>query len=212
VAVVAALAALAAAGFALYGLVKGPDTTRSPAAAATAGGRASPAATRAGSPPTGGGLTGVGDGEAFARRVAVALFGWDTATMEPADVTGALLVVADPTGQETPGLVEDVGNYLPDQAAWASLRRMGVRQWIDIDTITVPDRWAQAADQAGPGAVAHTVTGTRRREGVWRDEPVVFAEPVAFTVFAACPEPGRAAARGAGCALLRLSLPDRPLD
>jgi hypothetical protein len=211
VAAVAAVAVLAAAGFALYGLVKGPDTTRSPAPAPAAAGEASPTATWPASPPTGG-LAGVGDGEVFARRVAAALFDWEAATMEPADVTGALLEVTDPTGQETPGLVEDLGNYLPDQATWASLRRMGVRQWIDIDTITVPSRWAEAADQAGPGTVAHTVTGTRRREGVWRDQPVVFAEPVAFTVFAACPEPGRAAARGAGCVLLRLSLPNRPLD
>ena len=151
------------------------------------------------------------DPEQFAESVAHALFDWDTTLPIPlSDHTGRLLAVADPTGAETPGLIADVSAYLPTTQTWAFLRTYYTRQWIDIESIEVPDLWPQAVAEAGPhglapGTTAYTVEGVRHRSGVWEGDPVTSAHPVAFTVFIVC-RPTHPS-----CHLLRLSRLDEPL-
>jgi hypothetical protein len=204
--VIAVAAALVAAiGVGVYGLFLAPKPAE-PAPGATAPPQPAPSATAALTSPA-----ALADSEAFARWAASALFDWDTATMNPSDVTDKLMATADPTGEgEAAGLASDIGNYLPDPQTWAKLRGYGTRQWIEIESVTVPDAWDQAVVDAAPGqilpgATAHTITGTRRREGVWENQPATFAAPVSFTVFTAC------APTFPECRLLRLSLPDEPL-
>lgn len=152
------------------------------------------------------------DPETFARRVAEALFAWDTATLTtPTDLTERLVAVADPTGESSAGLAADVANYLPTYEAWAELRRYETRQWIEITSTEVPSLWPTAVAQAGPdgllpGTTAYTIRGVRHRSGVWEGEPVSTAHEVAFTVFVVC---GPSYPR---CHLLRLSRLDEPLD
>jgi hypothetical protein len=139
------------------------------------------------------------------------LFDWDTATMSPSDVAGKLMAVADPAGEgEAAGLASDIGNYLPDAQTWVKLRGCATRQWLDIETAAVPESWGKAVADAAPGQIlpgtaAYTVTGTRRREGVWEKEPAAYQDEVSFTVFVAC------APSFPECHLLRLSRPDEPL-
>lgn len=151
------------------------------------------------------------DPEAFSRSVAEALFAWDTATMTGrTDHAERLVAVADPTGESTPGLVADLDNYLPNQAAWTQLAGYETRQWLVVESVTTPTLWAEAEAQAGdellPGTTAYTIHGTRHRAGVWEGSPVTSQHDVAFTVFIVCgpsyPE----------CHLLRLSMLDKPLD
>lgn len=151
------------------------------------------------------------DPEAFARQVAEAMFAWDTATVvSRTDHIEQLVTVADPTGESTPGLVSDLDNYLPTQDAWVELARYETRQWLSIDSVTTPTKWAEAQAQAGdellPGTTALTIHGTRHRSGIWEGESVASEHDVAFTVFIVCgpsyPE----------CHLLRLSMLDKPLD
>lgn len=151
------------------------------------------------------------DPETFARQVAKALFWWDTATVvRRTDHIEQLVAVADPTGESTPGLVSDLDNYLPTEDAWVELAKYETRQWIVIDSVTTPTKWADAQDQAGdellPGTTALTIHGTRHRAGVWEGDPVVTEHDVAFTLFLVCgpsyPE----------CHLLRLSMLDNPLE
>lgn len=151
------------------------------------------------------------DPETFARQVAKALFWWDTATVvRRTDHIEQLVAVADPTGESTPGLVSDLDNYLPTEAAWVELAKYETRQWIVIDSVTTPTKWADAQDQAGdellPGTTALTIHGTRHRAGVWESDPVASEHDVAFTLFLVCgpsyPE----------CHLLRLSMLDNPLE
>ncbi len=148
----------------------------------------------------------------FARRVAEALFAWDTATITTqAELTERLVAVADPTGESSAGLVTDVANYLPTLDAWGELRRYETRQWIEITSTEVPSLWPTAVQQAGPGGllpgtVAYTIHGVRHRSGIWEGEPVSTAHDVAFTVFVVC---GPSYPQ---CHLLRLSRLDDPLD
>jgi hypothetical protein len=74
----------------------------------------------------------------------------------------------------------------------------------------VPSTWSTALEQAAPGqipsgAAAVTIVGIRYREGIWKTQLMRTTREVAFTVFAVCPSERT-------CALLRLSLPDRPLE
>ena len=90
------------------------------------------------------------------------------------------------------------------------LRQYATTQHLTIDTIYVPDAWADAVAQAQPGqladgTIAYTIEGTRHREGVWNDETVTSEHPVAFTVFLVC------APAYDTCHLLRLSQLDNPL-
>lgn len=152
------------------------------------------------------------DPETFARRVAEALFGWDTATITTqAELTERLVAIADPTGESSAGLVADVANYLPTLDAWAELRRYETRQWIEITSTEVPSLWPTAVQQAGPdgllpGTTAYTIHGVRHRTGIWEGEPVSTAHDVVFTVFVVC---GPSYPQ---CHLLRLSRLDEPLD
>ncbi len=105
----------------------------------------------------------------------------------------------------------DIGNYLPDPATWAKLRTYATRQWLDIETVTVPEAWAAALEQAAPGqilpdTIAYTITGIRHRDGTWNDQPVTYTAPASFTAFVVC------APSYPECHLLRLSLPDEPLE
>lgn len=151
------------------------------------------------------------DPELFARRVAEALFAWDTASgLTPLDYASIILDAADPTGEEQAGLASDLAGYLPPEEAWSELRRYATRQSLTIDQIVIPAVWEDAQAQAQPGqipagAVAFTIDGTRNRTGVWNDEPVSARRPVTFTVFVACPP------RDDTCHLLRLSALDDPL-
>ena len=151
------------------------------------------------------------DPETFARLVAEGIFAWDTATLlTRTDHVEQLVAVADPTGESTPGLVADLGNYLPTQDAWVELAQYETRQWLSIGAVTTPSKWAEAEAQAGdellPGTTAFTIHGTRHRSGIWEGAPVASEHNVAFTVFIVCgpsyPE----------CHLLRLSILDKPLD
>lgn len=151
------------------------------------------------------------DPETFARRVAEALFAWDTAGgYGAADYVQAIVDVGDPSGSETAGLASDVRGYLPTTEAWAQLRQFQTRQWFVIDTAVIPGAWADVVAQAAPGQLlpgttAYTINGTRHRTGTWGSEPVNASRPVAFTVFATC------APSFDTCRLLRLSQLDNPL-
>lgn len=151
------------------------------------------------------------DPETFARRVAAALFTWDTgAGLMPLDYTSAILDVGDPSGTEQAGLAADIATYLPSRDAWVQLRQYSTTQHLTIDNIAVPEAWSEAVGQARPnqlppGAIAYTIDGVRHRDGIWNDVPQVLTEPVAFTVFLACPPDGD------HCYLLRLSQLGSPL-
>jgi len=209
VVIVSLIIAVLLVGVGVYGLVRGPGTasTGTPIAPTSTAPPLTGPTTGAASPAP---ITPTGDAEAFARRVALAVFAWDTATAyRPSDYIQAIVDVGDPSGNETPGLAADLADYLPNTAAWAQLRQYQTRQWLTIDTATVPSTWAQALQQGQatllPGTTAYTITGTRHRAGVWDSEPVTTSEHVSFTVFETC-QPTYSS-----CRLLRLSQLDNPL-
>ena len=147
---------------------------------------------------------------AYAHAVATSLFDWDTSSgLLPTDYTAAVLADADPSGEETPGLITDVAAYLPTVDQWLDLATMEVTQSLSIDEAVIPESWASALEQARgqlrPGTVAVTITGTRHREGTWDGEPAETSYDVAFTVFVACPPAFER------CHVLRLSQLDNPL-
>jgi hypothetical protein len=148
----------------------------------------------------------------FASVVAAAIFDWETTSGNGVEEYVARLIdIADPTGEETPGLVADLAGYLPTATAWGDLRTYSTRQWLEVDSVQVPSLWPQALAQAPegallPGSAAYTVSGVRHRAGVWQGETVASEHEVAFTVFMVCrPSYDR-------CHLLRLSRLDEPLD
>ncbi|MGO1316494.1 MAG: hypothetical protein ACTMIR_05615 [Cellulomonadaceae bacterium] len=150
------------------------------------------------------------DPVAFARTVAEAVFAWDTTVAASlAAYKGRLLVVADPTGEESPGLVVDLAAYLPDAAVWEHLRQYETRQWLTVTDAYIPPAWTQAIttdpDLVAPGTFAVTVTGVRHRAGTWDGEPVTSQDDVAFTVFVVC------SPTYPTCHLLRLTQLDKPL-
>ncbi|WP_448071059.1 hypothetical protein [Georgenia yuyongxinii] len=155
-------------------------------------------------------IAGTADPVAFATAVARALFDWETTGPHPlADHKGRLLAIADPNGVESPGLVADLGAYLPSAQAWDFLTEYDTRQWIEITDAAVPGQWpavvAAAGDALAPGTTAVTVTGVRHRAGLWEGREVTERFDVAFTAVAVCgptyPQ----------CYLLRLSRLDEPL-
>lgn len=197
-------------GVGLYGLLLAPRSEPSPPASVgdpSSASTSTPSPTSS-APPT---IAESDDPEAFARTLATALFTWDTATdFGPTDYAQVLVDVGDPSGNETAGLASDVRTYLPTADAWAQLRTMQTRQWLDISEVFVPDEWATALEQASdgqilPGTVAYTITGIRQREGINGTEPVTSSHDVAFTVFITC-EPTFDT-----CKALRLSELDNPL-
>lgn len=156
-------------------------------------------------------LRATNDPDMFAREVADALFKWDPATMIGRDDhIEQLIKVGDPSGESTAGLLSDIDGYLPTDPAWRDLAQYETRQWLTIDSVSTPTKWADAEAQAGgallAGTTALTIHGVRHRAGVWDGEPVSSQHDVAFTVFIVCgpsyPE----------CHLLRLSVLDKPLD
>ena len=205
----AVLAVLAGVG--LYGLLLAPPSNPSASESATGnppGGSTSTPSPTSSTPPV---IREFDDPAIFARSVANALFTWDTATeFGPTDYAQVIVDVGDPSGNETAGLASDVRTYLPTADAWAQLRTMQTRQWLDIGEVFVPDEWATALEQASdgqilPGTVAYTITGVRQREGIHGTEPVTSSHDVAFTVFITC-EPTFDT-----CRVLRLSELDNPL-
>ncbi|MHB1801365.1 MAG: hypothetical protein ACYCU5_06840 [Actinomycetes bacterium] len=201
--------AVALIGVGVYGLIRGPGTssTTDPGTAGGTGPSVTAPASVGASPSP---IPSTRDPEEFARRVAAAVFAWGTATgYGPSDYIQQVVDVGDPSGNETPGLAADLADYLPNTAAWAQLRQYETRQWLTIDTVTVPSSWAQALQQGKatllPGTTAYTITGTRHRAGVWDGKPVTTAERVSFTVFETC-QPTYPT-----CRLLRLSQLDNPL-
>lgn len=203
--------ALITAAVGIYGLVRGPggSTADSP--------DARPAIAEVGADPADLDVTlqeralpHTTDPVAYARAVAISLFNWDTtAGFLPTDYSSALLADADPSGEETPGLLADVATYLPTVEQWLDLGAMEVEQTIEIDESYVPGSWTDAVEQAHghlrPGTTAVTIRGTRHRTGVWNGEVAESSYPVSFTVFVACrPSFER-------CHVLRLSELDNPL-
>ncbi|MCB0907919.1 MAG: hypothetical protein KDB63_12480 [Nocardioidaceae bacterium] len=150
------------------------------------------------------------DPVAYARAVAESLFTWDASSgLLPTDYMAAVLADADPSGEEAPGLITDVGTYLPTVDQWLDLATMRVSQTLEIDKAAVPASWAEAVAQSRgqlrPGTTAVTITGVRHRRGVWHGTPAESSYPVTFTVFVACPPAFER------CHVLRLSQLDYPL-
>lgn len=150
------------------------------------------------------------DPVAFARSIASAIFEWDTTSgYLPADYQAPVLAEADPSGEETPGLIDDIATYMPTVNQWLDLATMNVVQTLVIDSAKVPESWvsvvAQAHGELRPGTSAVTITATRTRQGIWNGEASSKSSPVSFTVFVACPP---AFDR---CHLLRLSQLNNPL-
>lgn len=147
---------------------------------------------------------------AYARAVAMALFEWDTTIGSmPADVSAPVLADADPTGQETPGLLTDLSLYLPTDQQWVDLAGLEVSQRFEISSAVVPREWprivASSHGQLDAGSAAVTISGTRERTGVWNDEPASASSKVSFTVFMGCPPTFDR------CRVLRLSQLNNPL-
>lgn len=205
------LAILAAVGG--YGLIVGaankpvPSSTPLDPSSPTQPTPRPPAASRPKVPP----IAPTHDPELFARRVADAIFAWDTAAgLMPLDYTAAILAAGDPSGNEQAGLAADIATYLPSRDAWLQLRKYETTQRIKIDTVSVPDAWAGVLVQARPGqlppgAGAFTIDGVRERDGTWNGSPEALKEAVSFTVFIACPRAKDP------CYLLRLSQLGSPL-
>jgi hypothetical protein len=211
-AIAGSLALLVAIGVGIYGLVRGPgDRTSDPASSGTVTVTPSSPVRTPAAPAR---LPVTGDAEEFARAAATALLTWDTLSgSAPADYAQVLSDAADDS--EADALASDVRAYLPTAEAWAQLTTYQTRQWLTIDTATVPEAWATAEAQAAPGqlprgATAYTITGTRHRTGIWGTEPVEATRPVLFTVFVACAPPAPEF-RARLCRLLRLSGLDNPL-
>jgi len=208
--VVTGLIILTLAAVGIYGLVTGPEPENAlPLTTPTA---PSPPAAAGDDPqniqlPS---LPKTNDPETYVHAVAQALFDWDTFTLlTPADHRGVLIEDADPSGTETPGLISDLDGYFPSTTTWRDLAEYRTNQRIEIEQVFVPELWAEAVTASGgqltEGTHAYTVEGTRHREGIWYDDPVTSAHPVAFTVFVSCePVFDR-------CHLLRLSELDNPL-
>ena len=212
--VLGALLVLVVVAFTAYGLLATRNTADSVRAApvtATANPTAPVTVTTPTAPATAGlsPILGTGDPVAFATAVARALFDWDTTGSHTlADHKGRLLAVADPTGVESPGLVADLGGYLPSAQTWDFLAGYETRQWIDVTNARVPDQWhavVAAGSGLAPRTTAVTVTGVRHRAGTWEGDEVTARFDVAFTAVVVC---GPTYPR---CYLLRLSRLDEPL-
>lgn len=199
---------LAAVG--IYGLVTGPQQHPEQSAPSSSPPSVTVPTDEGLTVPELGSLPRTNDPEVYVRAVVRALFDWDTFTLlTPADHRAVLIADADPSGLETPGLIADLDGYFPSATTWRDLAEYRTTQHIEIDTVVVPEQWAEAVAVSGgqiaDGTHAYTVDGTRHREGIWYDKPVTSAHPVAFTVFVTCqPAFDR-------CHLLRLSVLDTPL-
>jgi len=182
---IAAVAVLVAAWVGLYGLVFSPRAPQGESSSTEPTNLPSAPPSPAGSPAPG------GDPGQFARLAAAILFDWDTTTDTPTSIRDRLLGWADPTGNETPGLVADLDAYLPDINTWATLRGYHTIQRLDITSTVIPASWAHITASASPGqllpgTLAYTITGTRHRSGVAFGQSAVSDQPVTFTMFITC--------------------------
>src|SRR5690606_13829384 len=158
---------------------------------------------------------------------------WDTTGPHTlADHKGRLLVVADPSGVESPGLVADLGAYLPPAQAREFLAQYETRQWIEVTDAPAPGQWQDAVTapesgiaEATParvprqwhdavtaaesgiarGRAAVPVSGMRHRAGTWEGREVADKFDTAFTAILVC---GPTCPQ---CYLLRLPRLDEPL-
>lgn len=207
---VAGLLLLAATGAGAYGLLRGPDdsaTKPRPAPTDVSTPNRSTATTVEDRPAI---LPKTNDPTGYATAVAAALFTWDsTSGLTPADYIAPVLADADPSGEETPGLIGDVGAYEPTTEQWQQLAGLHVAQHLQITSAVMPSTWPRAVVQAHgqlrPGTTAITITGIRQRTGMWYGDHAATSTPVSFTVFLACtPAFSR-------CHTLRLSELNNPL-
>lgn len=188
---VAGLIVLATIGVGVYGLIHGPGhpTHRANATAPGSSSSSSDSSSTAGPGPAV--LPQTDDPIVYAEAVAAALFDWSTTSgYSPSDYTAPVLAGADPSGEELPGLIEDLAGYEPTSEQWTQLATMQVAQHLTISSAAVPSLWgealAQAHGQLRPGTTAITITGVRRRTGVWYEQPAASSNPVSFTIFEAC--------------------------
>lgn len=208
---VAGLLLLAAVGAGVYGLLRGADDSATAPRPTSAGASAPDRSTAAAVDDRPATLPTTNDATEYARAVAATLFNWDsTSGLTPADYTDPVLADADPSGEETPGLISDVAGYEPSTDQWQQLAGLHVVQHLQITGAVVPSTWpravAQAHGQLRPGTTAVTITGIRQRTGVWYGEHAATSTPVSFTVFLACtPAFSR-------CHTLRLSALNNPLQ
>jgi hypothetical protein len=205
---VASLIVLVTLGVGVYGLIRGPGRPTS-RANATAPGSSSSSSSTAGQGPAV--LPRTDDPVVYAEAVAAALFDWSTTSgYSSSDYTAPVLADADPSGEELPGLIEDLAGYEPTSEQWTQLATMQVAQQLRITSATVPSLWgealAQAHGQLRPGTTAITISGVRRRTGVFYGQPAATSNSVSFTIFEAC---SPAFSR---CHTLRLSQLDDPLQ
>lgn len=201
-----AIALLALITIGLYGLFRGPANTSRTEVPANETSVSPTLPVRVGRPQP---VAVTSDPELLAHNVARALFTWDTRHEGGPTVWAQALVDAADV-DEAAAVASDVRGYLPLAEMWQQLGAYGTHQWFELRSITVPDAWTTALEQAAPGqlprgATALTIVGTRHRAGTWNTEVTHTERQVSFTVFIVCPdiEP---------CALLRLSKLDRPLE
>lgn len=185
---VASLIVLATIGVGVYGLISGPGHPTS-RANATAPSSSSSSSSTAGQGPAV--LPQTDNPAVYAEAVAAALFDWSTTSgYSASDYTAPVLADADPSGEELPGLIEDIAGYEPTSEQWTQLVTMQVAQQLRITSAVVPSLWGEALVQAHgqlrPGTTAITITGVRHRTGVWYGQPATSSTPVSFTIFEAC--------------------------
>lgn len=188
-AAIAAVVTLGCVGTALA--FTGDETDSAPQPPPSAVSRDTSAGTSTESAPAGQ-VVETRDPAAFAVSVAQVLFSWDTTeSTPPNEYTGRLLAVADPSGEESAGLATDLTTYLPSPESWEDLKTYETRQWIDITSYEVPDGWHSARDNTkrpdiAAGTTAYTITGLRRRSGIWQRETAKTVDKVSFTILMTC--------------------------
>jgi hypothetical protein len=206
-ALVAGVVALGGAGAALAFIDGGTDPVPRPRPSRTSGDVA--VETPSGEAPVE--QVKTADPETFAVSVAQLLFSWDTTDSTSLnEYTGRLLAVADPSGEESAGLATDLTTYLPSRESWEDLKTYETRQWIDITSYGVPDDWNSAQNNAkspdvSAGTTAYTISGLRRRSGIWQSEKAKTVDEVSFTIFMTCKPTYDT------CRLLRISQLNNPL-
>lgn len=144
-----------------------------------------------------------------ATALALLTLTWDSGTQSRLDQIHGVVALADTTGDDATGLVQDLDSYLPADAVWQQLSRYRTRQHATITSLRAPSSWPEilAANRPrlGDDIAAFTVHAVRRRDGELDGAPTSASSPVSFTMFVTCPA-GTDQYR-----LLRLSQLDRPL-